>query len=149
MCVSIYRLLIFCTSRNLTEIRRRKTAKTTAAGVATAASASTTLLHLRPNSATVNINRAQGQAHQQHVRSGRWRVVGQQAAQAQTSEHGRRGRVDPPTVPATVRTAPTAVRARVCRTSPARLVVADAIHAHVAVRTNPVVGALRSGRGKP
>lgn len=88
---------------------------------------------------------------QRHVRGGRWRVAGQQTPQAQAPEHGGRGRADPPTVPAPVRATPTAVRARVRGTPPpppARLVVADAVHAHVAVRSGPVAGAIRSGRGK-
>jgi len=76
----------------------------------------------------------------QNVRGGGWRVAGQQAAQAQAPEHGGRGRANPPTVSAPVPAAPTTVCARVRGTPAARLVVADAVHANVAVRTGPVVG---------
>lgn len=82
-----------------------------------------------------------------HVRGGGRRVAGQQTAQDQTPEHGGRGRADPSTVPAPVRTAPAAVRARVRGTPPACLVVVDAVHALVAVRPDPVAGGhLRPGR---
>jgi len=83
----------------------------------------------------------------QHVRGGRWRVAGQQAAQAQTPEHGGRGRADPPTVPAQVPAASATVCARVRGTPAARLVVAHAFHADVAVRSSPVAGPVRSVRG--
>lgn len=83
----------------------------------------------------------------QHVRGGRWRFAGQQAAQAQTPEHGGRGRSDPPTVPAQVPAASATVCARVRGTPTARLVVAHAFHADVAVRSSPVAGPVRSVRG--
>jgi len=83
-----------------------------------------------------------GRPPQRHVRGGRRRVAGQQAAQAQAPEHGGRGRADPPTVPAPVRTTSAAVRTGVRGTPPARLFVADTVYAHVAVRSGPVTGAL-------
>lgn len=83
-----------------------------------------------------------------HVRGGRRRVAGQQTSQAQAPEHGGRGRANPPAVPAPLPATPAAVCARVRGTPPARLVVAHAVHAHVAVRPGPVAGPLRSDRGK-
>lgn len=98
----------------------------------------------------ITVHIAVGSVHRrqhQHVRGGRWRVASQQAAQAQAPEHGGRGRADPPTVSAPVPAAPATVCTRVRGTPAARLVVADAVHAHVAVWTSPVVGSVRSGRG--
>lgn len=123
----------------MTELTRRKTA-------ATAAAATTAVGATGTAAGTFSQYRVPANGRH-HVRGGRWRVVGQQAAQAQAPEHGGRGRADPPAVPTPVPATPAAVRARVRGTPPARLVVADAVHAHVAVRPGPVAGHLRSGRG--
>lgn len=130
-------------SRSVTEWPAWKAAAAAAATAGTEASAARLLWY----SATVFVGRALDR-RQRYVRGGGRRVVGQQATQAQAPEHGGRGRADPPTVSAAVPTAPATVRARVRRTSAPRLVVVDAVDAHVAVRPGPVVRPLRSGRGK-
>lgn len=80
-----------------------------------------------------------------HVRGGGWCVAGQSAAQAQTPEHGRCGCAHPPTVPTPVPATSATIRTRLRGTPLARLVVTNAVHAHVAIRSGPVAESLRSG----